>query len=118
MAKYSLRDNPLTEDPNDKLAALEDVKSLTKEEIIDRILKRGNTMTKTDLLAAINAYEEECAIITEEGSAINTPLFNTSLVIQGKFDNGDPEGSKAGIFALASALRMKGVQVGLIASGT
>lgn len=89
MAKYSLRDNPLTEDPNDKLAALEDVKSLTKEEIIDRILKRGNTMTKTDLLAAINAYEEECAIITEEGSAINTPLFNTSLVIQGKFDNGD-----------------------------
>ncbi|BDC96667.1 DNA-binding domain-containing protein [Treponema saccharophilum] len=89
MAKYSLRDNPLTEDPNDKLAALEDVKSLTKEEIIDRILKRGNTMTKTDLLAAINAYEEECAIITEEGSAINTPLFNTSLAIQGKFDNGD-----------------------------
>lgn len=89
MAKYSLRDNPLTEDPNDKLAALEDVKSLTKEEIIDRILKRGNTMTKTDLLAAINAYEEECAIITEEGNAINTPLFNTSLAIQGKFDNGD-----------------------------
>ena len=89
MAKYSLRDNPLTEDPNDKLAALEDVKSVTKEEIIDRILKRGNTMTKTDLLAAINAYEEECAIITEEGNAINTPLFNTSLAIQGKFENGD-----------------------------
>ena len=52
MANYSLRDNPLTEDPNDKLAQLEGVRSFTKEEIIERILKHGNTMTRTDLLSA------------------------------------------------------------------
>ena len=63
MANYSLRDNPLTEDPNDKLAQLEGVRSFTKEEIIDRALNRGNTMTKTDFLASINAYEEEVAYI-------------------------------------------------------
>ena len=89
MANYSLRDNPLTEDPNDKLAQLEDVRSFTKEEIIERILKRGNTMTRTDLLAAINAYAEEIAFITEEGNTVNTPLLNTSLSISGVFVNGE-----------------------------
>lgn len=89
MANYSLRDNPLTEDPNDKLAQLEGIKSFTKEEIIERILKRGNTMTRTDLLAAINAYAEEIAFITEEGNTVNTPLLNTSLSISGVFVNGD-----------------------------
>ena len=39
MANYSLRDNPLTEDPNDKLAQLEGVRSFTKEEI--KTLKKG-----------------------------------------------------------------------------
>ena len=89
MANYSLRDNPLTEDPNDKLAQLEGVRSFTKEEIIERILKRGNTMTRTDLLAAINAYAEEIAFITEEGNTVNTPLLNTSLSISGVFVNGE-----------------------------
>ena len=89
MANYSLRDNPLTEDPNDKLPQLEGVRSFTKEEIIERILKRGNTMTRTDLLAAINAYAEEIAFITEEGNTVNTPLLNTSLSISGVFVNGE-----------------------------
>lgn len=89
MAHYRLRDNPLTEDPNDKLAQLEGVKSFTKDEIIERILNRGNTMTRTDLLAAINAYAEEIVFITEEGNTVNTPLFNTSLSISGVFTNGD-----------------------------
>ena len=89
MANYSLRDNPLTEDPNDKLAQLEGVKSFTKDQIIERILTRGNTMTRTDLLAAINAYAEEIAFITEEGNTVNTPLINTSLSISGVFTNGE-----------------------------
>jgi len=89
MANYSLRDNPLTEDPNDKLAQLEGIHSFTKDEIIERILKRGNTITRTDLLAAINAYEEEIAYITEEGNTVNTPLLNTSLSISGVFVNSE-----------------------------
>ena len=89
MADYSFWDNPLTEDPTDKVARLENVKSLTKDEIIERIVKRGNTLTRTDLLAAINAYEEEIGYITEEGNTVNTPLFNTSLSISGVFKNAD-----------------------------
>lgn len=89
MANYSLRDNPLTDDPNDKIAQLEGVRSYTKDEIIERILNRGNTMTRTDLLAAINAYAEEVAFITAEGSTVNTPLLNTSLSITGVFTSGD-----------------------------
>lgn len=85
MANYSLRDNPLTGDPNDKLAQLEGVNSFTREQIIDRALQRGNTLTRTDFLAAINAYAEEIAYITAEGNTINTPLFNTSLSITGVF---------------------------------
>lgn len=89
MTNYSLRDNPLTEDPNDKLAQLEGVKSFSKEQVIERILNRGNTMTKTDLLASWNTIEEEIGFITAEGNTVNTPLFNTSLSISGVFVNGD-----------------------------
>lgn len=89
MANYSLRDNPLTDDPNDKVAQLEGVRSFTKDEIIERILNRGNTMTRTDLLAAINAYAEEVAFITAEGCTVNTPLINTSFTITGVFTSGE-----------------------------
>ena len=89
MANYSLRDNPLTEDPNDKLAQFEGVKSLSKTDILDRAVNRGNTMTRTDFLAAINAYEEEIAFITAEGNTVNTPLINTSLSISGVFTDGN-----------------------------
>lgn len=89
MAQYSLRDNPLTEAPDDKIAHLEGVKSFSKDEIIERILNRGNTMTRTDLLAAINAYAEEIIFITAEGNTVNTPLINTSLTISGVFINND-----------------------------
>ncbi len=89
MANYSLKDNPLTADPNDKLAQLEGVKSYSQDGIIDRMLKRGTSLTKTDMLAALNAFNEEVIYITEEGGTVSTPLFSTSLSISGVFANAD-----------------------------
>ena len=85
---YSLRDNNLTKEINSKTAQIEGMVGYSLSELIMRITERGNTMTKTDLMAAINAFFEEVLIITREGNTVNTPLFNTSFSIGGVF-NGD-----------------------------
>ena len=85
MADYALKDNTLTEDPNDKIAQFVGVKSYTRAEIIDRAAAHGNVTSKIDLEASLNAIEDEIRKIHEEGGTISTPLFTTSLSISGVF---------------------------------
>jgi len=59
------------------------------DDIIDRMVKRGTTVTRTDLVAIMQLYTEECSFIVEEGGTLNTPLINTSMSIIGVFDGAD-----------------------------
>ena len=89
MLKYCLRENLLTAKPDDYMAQVTDSRVFTLDDIIERMVKRGTTVTRTDLTAIMQLYTEECSFIVEEGSALNTPLINTNFSITGVFDGAD-----------------------------
>lgn len=86
MLKYGLTENSLTERPDDYTAQVYSAGSLDKEAIIERMLRRGTLLTKTDILAVFNGIEEEVAAVTREGFTVNMPLLNTSFSISGVFE--------------------------------
>ena len=62
-------------------------KSINQNELIDRITDRGTTITKTDLLAALNIAFDELSKAVARGETINMPLFNSSFSISGVFES-------------------------------
>ncbi|MGP1523415.1 MAG: DNA-binding domain-containing protein [Treponema sp.] len=86
MLKYSLRENLLTPAPDDYMAQAADVRSYTLDEIIDLMMDKGTTLTRADVAAALQVYGEMVSAIIKDGSAVNTPLFNTALSISGVFN--------------------------------
>ena len=89
MLKYCLRENLLTAKPDDYMAQVTDSQVFTLDDIIDRMVKRGTTVTRTDLAALMQLYTQECTYIVEEGGTLNTPLINTAFSISGVFDGAD-----------------------------
>lgn len=89
MIKYALRENLLTAEPDDYMAQVTDSQVFTMDDIIDRMAKRGTTVTRTDLVAIMTLYKEECAAIIGEGGQLNTPLINTQASITGVFNGAD-----------------------------
>ena len=86
MLKYSLRENLLTPAPDDYMAQVADVRSYTLDEIIDLMMEKGTTLTRADVAATLQVYGEVVSAIIKDGSAVNTPLMNTSMSISGVFD--------------------------------
>ncbi len=86
MLKYAFRENLLTAAPDDFMAQVQDVRSYTLDEIIDLMMQKGSTLTRADVAAVLQIYGEVCASIIADGSALNTPLMNTSLSISGVFN--------------------------------
>lgn len=86
MLKYSLRENLLTPEPDDCMAQVQDVRSYSEDEIIDLMLKRGTTLSKADITAALQVYNEVVAEAVADGCAVNTPIFSTSFSISGVFN--------------------------------
>ena len=86
MLKYSLRENLLTPAPDDYMAQAQDVRSYTLDEIIDLMMDKGTTLTRADVAATLQVYGEVVSAIIKDGSAVNTPLMNTSMSISGVFD--------------------------------
>ncbi|AIN93157.1 DUF4469 domain-containing protein [Treponema putidum] len=86
MLKYCLRENLLTPAPDDYMAQATDVRSYTLDEIIDLMMEKGTTLTRADVAATLQVYGEVVSAIIKDGSAVNTPLMNTSMSISGVFD--------------------------------
>lgn len=86
MLQYSLTENLLTEAPDDYTALVQPLGTYDKEAIITEMLRRGTLLTRTDILAVLNGFEETVRDITHDGGIVNTPLFNTSFSISGVFD--------------------------------
>ena len=86
MLKYCLRENLLTAAPDDYMAQAADVRSYTLDEIIDLMMEKGTTLTRADVAATLQVYGEVVSAIIKDGSAVNTPLMNTSMSISGVFD--------------------------------
>lgn len=86
MLKYALGENLLTERPDDYTAQVIPGRSYSRSEIIDRMLQRGTLVTKTDVVAVLNNFEEVITDILTDGDTVNLPLFNTSFSISGVFE--------------------------------
>lgn len=86
MLKYALRENLLTAAPDDFMAQVTDVRSYTLDEIIDLMMQKGSTLTKADVKAVLQIFGEVCASLIADGSALNTPLMNTSMSVAGVFN--------------------------------
>lgn len=84
--KYSLTQNMLTAQPDDYTARTQEVSSHDLESIISRMLEKGSTVTRADILAVLNNFFEVATSITADGENINTDLFKTRLSISGVFD--------------------------------
>jgi hypothetical protein len=63
------------------------IRSYSDDQIIDRIMQRGTTLTRPDLLAGIRAYQEGHGYIVEEGNGFNTGLINANPGVLGKFNS-------------------------------
>jgi len=86
MLKYSLIRNLLTDEAGNYTAKAQSSGSYDKEAIITDMLRRGSLLTRTDILAVLNGFEESIANIIHDGGTVNTPLFNTSFSISGVFE--------------------------------
>ena len=86
MLKYSLTRNLLTDEAGNYTAKAQSSGSYDKEAIIANMLWRGSLLTRTDILAVLNGFEESIANIIHDGGTVNTPLFNTSFSISGVFE--------------------------------
>ena len=87
MLSYSLVENNLTDRPDDYSAQTHAMASFDKEAIITRMLQRGTSLTRTDILAVLNAFEETVVDLHLEGCTITHPLLNTSFSISGVFES-------------------------------
>ena len=86
MLKYSTSENLLTDRPDDYSAMAHAAGNYDKQAIVDRMLSRGTLVTRTDIVAVLNNFEETIADILLEGNTVTSPLFNTSFSISGIFD--------------------------------
>lgn len=86
MLQYSLTENLLTGRADNYTALTQTAGSFDKEAIIAEMLRRGSLLTRTDILAVLNGFEETIANIIHDGGTVNTPLFNTSFSVSGVFD--------------------------------
>ncbi|MDR1985534.1 MAG: DUF4469 domain-containing protein [Treponema sp.] len=89
MLEYTLEDNELTEKPGDLRAQVINVSSYTQNDLVDRILKIGAGLTRSDVVSVLEAEKQVIADLVAEGSAVNTDLFNAFPSISGVFDSPD-----------------------------
>ncbi len=101
MIKYHLKENLLTERPDDYTAQVLTAGTCDKDALVERILQRGTLLTKTDILAVLNAIEETVVEVIKEGNTVAIPLFQTGFSISGVFegamDSYDPARHKLNI---------------------
>lgn len=84
--KYSLHDNQMTADPNDKMAVTVTTRQYTIDDLINKMISRGSLVTKS---AALSAFEEQFLameeLLKEGDGTLVTPMFNISFSIPGVF---------------------------------
>ena len=95
MLKYVLRENHLTQNPDDHMAQETDARTYTQDDIAEEMMKRGSSLTRADIAAYQKLEAEVYAAIIEEGGHISTPLITTGLSIAGVFNTAGDSFDKA-----------------------
>jgi hypothetical protein len=88
--QYTLYQNKLTQSDNLYSAKVLKTASADTEDIIDRIVQQGSTLTRPDILAAIQSIFSAVSQMLLEGKRINfAGLCDFSCKIKGKFEGLD-----------------------------
>jgi hypothetical protein len=89
MLEYVLEVNDLTAAPDDYRAQVVNVASHTQEDIVDRIMKIGAGLTRSDIVSVLEAEKQVVVEIVSDGGAVTTELFNAFPSIQGVFHSAE-----------------------------
>lgn len=83
--KYYLQPNPITPDPNDQSARVLAKETLSTEDIVKLILRRGSTLTESDIRATLHMLFKVVVDEVSEGSSVLLPICNIRPSITGVF---------------------------------
>jgi hypothetical protein len=87
--EYSLVENKLTATEGIYRAMVQPKETIDLDEIIERIVRRGSTLMREDVMAVLEAYHDTISQLIEDGSNVTTPTANYSLSIKGVFTGAD-----------------------------
>jgi hypothetical protein len=86
---YVLLENHLTSDPDDYMAMVHTTGTADLGDVIDRIIERGSTVTRADIVSVLEDYYAAIENLVLEGLNVNTPGANYGASIKGVFDGRD-----------------------------
>jgi hypothetical protein len=102
---YSLAENNLTSDPDDYVAMVQPVATAGLEDVIERMVAQGSTVTRADIVSVLEDFHSAVESMVLEGMNVNTPGANFRASIRGMF-NGQSDGFDAArhqVWAIATA---------------
>ena len=86
MIHYTLFENNLTSDPTDYRATVQPVGRAELEDVIERIIQRGSTVSKSDILSVLEEYHHAIESLLLDGLNVVTPSANYSVSVRGVFN--------------------------------
>ncbi len=86
---YYLRENQLTEEPNDYMAIAISSNQYDLEDVIKQMIKQGSTVTRPDILSVIDDFNSAVETLLQQGATIVTPIVSFRPSIRGVFDGVD-----------------------------
>ncbi len=93
--RYVLLKNALSDDPDDYAARVISYDSVGLEEVIERMVQQGSTVTRADIVSVLEDFYTAIEGLLLNGVNVNTPLANFRLTIRGTFhgvgDSFDPD---------------------------
>ncbi|MGL4982052.1 MAG: DUF4469 domain-containing protein [Treponemataceae bacterium] len=89
MLEYSLRKNLLDKKELSYMAQVSEDHSCSNEQLITLMANRGTTITRSDIVAVLQLYEEVLGELISSARPINTSIINTHYSIKGKFEGMD-----------------------------
>ena len=87
--RYGLVENQMTSDPDDYMAVTLDNPTKGVEEIVERMISRGSTVTRAEALGTLEEFKQAVCDIVKDGFNVNTELFAVYPRVAGVFDSAD-----------------------------
>lgn len=83
---YALHENHLTTDPNDYNARVISGQTADMKALIDRMVDRGSTVVRADILSVLEDFNAAVESLVLEGRNVTTPLCNFAATVKGVFN--------------------------------
>ena len=84
-----LAENHLVEGSNAYVGRVMSLGTINEQGLVDEILKRGSTLTRPDILAVLDVYQDAIIDRLQAGYRVNTRLINFGLSSQRSIHRGN-----------------------------